>query len=311
MTTKPLKVLFFSHDSKLGDAIVNTAFVAGLKQHDPHCEIHATVAGVTATFWAQDDRIGKTWTVQRPGWQDTVRLGRALRREQYDYIVTWQRMRKEKNRLMLWLAKPGAVIDLHAFNQGAVTHKIEACGEALAQMNRRGESELAYDVKLESRCEQIDALLAPAGEVFVVNLFAADAERNIAHAEAVGIVRGLQQIAPAAAVCLVCTDVTEERAQSVQAACGSTAQVVNCDGNLSRLFRLCERADMVISPDTALVHIASAFDTPVIGIYQDNGVKAVQWGPRSRAHGIVLSSNPLTLEGFRVEQVVELAARLR
>ena len=313
MSTKarPLKVLFFSHDSKLGDAVVNTAFVAGLRQSDPGCEIHATVAGVTAAFWPQDERVKNLWRVQKPGWRETLRIAWALREEQYDYIVTWQRMRSEKNRLLLWLAKAKTVIDLHAFNQGQVVHKIEACGEALAQMQLRGDAELAYDIRIGERCDQIGQMFAPEREAIVVNLFAADAERNVAPAPAAALLRGLHQMAPNAALCLVCTDQTEPAARAVLDACGGIGRVVNCEGNLNRLFSLCERADLVISPDTALVHIASAFNTPVIGIYQNNGVKCVQWGPRSQRSGTVLSESATSLEGFSVERVLALAAALR
>ena len=67
----------------------------------------------------------------------------------------------------------------------------------------------------------------------------------------------------------------------------------------------------MISPDTAVIHIASAFDTPVIGIYQNNGVKCVQWGPRSKAAGVVLSGCPQSIRGFDVHHVLDHAAELR
>jgi ADP-heptose:LPS heptosyltransferase len=308
---RPLKVLFFSHDSKLGDAIVNTAFVAGLRRADPGCEIHATVAGATDGFWSQDERIGKRWRAHKAGWRELLRVAFGLRGERYDYIVTWQRMRSEKNRLLLWIARPGAVIDLHEFNQREAVHRIEACGEALAQMQRRGDAELAYDIRAAARCELVERMFAQDREVIVVNLFAADAERNISRAPAAALLRGLRALAPAAALCLVCTDQSESAAVAVLDACGGFGQVVNCEGKLNRLFHLCQRADLVISPDTALVHVASAFDRPVIGIYQNDGVKSAQWGPRSRRAALVLSESATSLEGFSVERVLALAAGLR
>lgn len=304
------KVLFFSHDGKLGDAIVNTAFVAGLARHDPSCEIHATVAGVTAAFWAQDTRLARLWMLGR-GWGDAIRTGLALRRERFDCIVTWQRMRSEKNRVLLWLARPARVIDLHEFNRAGVVHKIEACNEALRQAGVIVEQvELAYDVRIAPRSEQVDAQFPPGQEVIAINLSAADSERNVSRDDAVALLRGLQVAAPAAALCVMCIDCSAAAAFAAVEASG-TGQVINCEGNLNQLFRLCERADVVISPDTAVIHIASAFDTPVVGIYQDNGVKPVQWGPRSSAHAIVLSQSALTIEGFSVEEVVARAAALR
>ncbi|MRW92596.1 hypothetical protein GJ699_21585 [Duganella sp. FT80W] len=305
-----IKVLFFSHDGKLGDAVVNTAFVAALRAARPDCEIHATVAGVTAPFWGADPRISKLWRVQRPGWRDTIRLALAMRRERYDYIITWQRMRKEKNKLMLWLARPGKVIDLQDYNAGPLQHKVAACGAALAQMGV-APGALAYDIGLPSHCPEIDATLPAGEEVVVINLFAADAERNVGAPQAEELLRGLRAQMPQARLCLVCTDATAQQAQAVAAASGTSAEVVNCEGNLARLLRLCERANMLISPDTALIHIASAYDRPVVGIYQNNGVKSVQWGPRSRLSACVLSASKDSLSGFAVADVLREVRALR
>jgi ADP-heptose:LPS heptosyltransferase len=304
-----LKVLFFSHDSKLGDAIVNTAFVAGLKRREPGCELHATVAGVTEAFWAQDTRVARRWIYAQRTWFNTVRLALAMRRERYDYIVTWARPRSEKNKVLLWLARPGKVLDLREFNQGAVRHRIHACGEALAQMGQQCDGTLAYDLRIEARCAQLDRSYPEGRTVIVVNLFASDAERNVPAQDAVALVRGLHAQAPAAAICLPCTAATEAQAREA-IRLGGAGEMVNCEGNLARLFRLCQRADLVISPDTAVVHIASAFDTPVIGIYQNNGVKPVEWGPRSSACAVVLSTSSTNLTGFSVAEVLAQASRL-
>jgi len=308
---RPLKVLFFSQDGKLGDAIVNTAFVAALRRGAPDCQIHATVAGATAVFWGQDPRVNRLWTVQRPGWGDTLRLALALRRERYDYIVTWQPLRKEKNRVLLWLAKAGKVIDLRDFNRGPLQHKVAACGAALDQMGVPHDARLAYDIAMPACCAEIDALLPPGREVVLVNLFAADTERNIPPAQAQELLTGLAQQYPQACICLVCMDATAAAAQAVLAASGVQGEVVNCERNMPRLLRLCQRADLMISPDTSLIHIGSAYDRAVIGIYQNNGVKHVQWGPRSTLQACVLSDCPNSLTGFAVQEVLREVRALR
>jgi ADP-heptose:LPS heptosyltransferase len=306
-----LKVLFFSQDGKLGDAVVNTAFVAALRRGAPGCEIHATVAGATAAFWRMDGRLARLWTAQRPSWIETVRTALAMRRERYDYIVTWQRLRKEKSKLLLWLARPGRVIDLRDFNLGPLRHKVAACGAVLEQMGVPFDAGLAYEIGMEARCGDIDARLPPGVEVVLFNFFAADAERNVAPAQAQELLRGLRRLAPMARLCLVCMDATAASAQAILAASGVEGELVNCEGNLPRLLRLCQRADLMISPDTALIHIGSAYDRAVIGIYQNNGVKAVQWGPRSRLHACVLSAGADSLSGFAVADVLREAGALR
>jgi len=315
------KVLFFSHDGKLGDAVVITAFVAGLRAHAPGCEIHATVAGVTATFWARDARLRTLWSLARRGWGVVLKTGLALRRERFDFIVTWRPMRSEKNRLLLWLARPGRVVDLAEFHRAAPAHRIEACREALRQFGVPCDGELAYDV-VKARGAGIGA--APASgdapdfnsnsanaDIVLVNLFAADPERTIDATAGVALLAGLRRVAPEAALRLVCHGATAAAARAVLARSDSGASLLDCEGGLERLFDACARASLVVSPDTALIHLASAFDTPVIGIYQNDGIKAREWGPRSRAHAVVLAPGADSVAGFSVEAVLRHALALR
>lgn len=304
-------MLFFSQDGKLGDAVVNTAFVAALRRCAPDSEIHATVAGATAVFWGADTRLTRLWPIQSPGWLSTIRTALAMRRERYDYIITWQRVRKEKNKLLLWLANPGKVIDLHDFNNGPLQHRIFACNAALAQMGLPADGELAYDIGMAASCAGIDALLPPGAEVILLNLFAADAERSLSEASARELLNGLRQQSPRARICVVCTDGTAAAARAIISASGVTAELVNCEGNLPRLLRLCQRADLVISPDTALIHIGSAYNRPVIGIYQNNAIKVVQWGPRSSLQARVMSDCKRSISGFAVADVLEEVRSLR
>lgn len=306
---QPLKILFFGHDGKLGDAVVHSAFVAALKRWDPRCEIHVTVAGATAAFWAADERIAKTWPLPRRSWGALVRLGLALRRERLGHVVTWLRPRSEKNRALLWLASPAQVIDLRDFNAGPVRPKIEACAAALAQIGVPA-APLAYDVRLPSPGLDRDAGY-PAGRALVlVNLFAADAVRDIGHEAGVRLLRKLHAALPDAALGVLCSAASAERARAAVDAAG-TGGIIDCEGDLDRLFNLCRRADAVVSPDTAIVHIASAFDTPVVGIYQNDGVKPLQWGPRGTATAVVLSASARDVQGFDVDEVVERVLALR
>ncbi|MCG2583635.1 glycosyltransferase family 9 protein [Massilia sp. TS11] len=286
-----MKILFLSQDGKLGDAIVNTAFAAALAD----AELHVTARGATLDFWRHDPRITRVWPVERPGWGDTVRLGLALRRERFDAIVTWLPLRKEKNKLLLWLARPRKVIDLRAFLSGPPHHKIEDCAEALRQLGRPVPP-LHYTLRYP---------LAPAvarPPYVLVNLCAADAERTLSAPEAEQLLRAVKGAATGHEILISCTDASAASMQALVQRTG-IGQLVNTDGQLGALFRLCHDARLVISPDTALIHIASAYDVPVIGIYQNNGVKATQWGPRSSAAATILSDNPDTIHGFSIAAV--------
>jgi heptosyltransferase I len=81
--------------------------------------------------------------------------------------------------------------------------------------------------------------------------------------------------------------------REIQAA--MSGRVTNLIGkdNLQRTMALLEQADVLISPDSGPVHIASALGTPVIGLY------AATWAKRSGPY------NSLDLCVDRFEQAAE------
>jgi len=81
--------------------------------------------------------------------------------------------------------------------------------------------------------------------------------------------------------------------------------------NISDIQPFLCRLHIVISVDTSIVHIASAFNIPTVGIYADDKVNFSQWSPNnnkskvvfSRSHESTLDFNPLEV----AQNVKELA----
>jgi ADP-heptose:LPS heptosyltransferase len=89
------------------------------------------------------------------------------------------------------------------------------------------------------------------------------------------------------------------------------ALAVNTENDLPGLMALCDRASVVISPDTSLIHIASALDKPVVGIYQNDGVKSIEWAPLCSHFDVVISPDPKTIHGFSADEVVQKVVAVR
>jgi ADP-heptose:LPS heptosyltransferase len=165
------------------------------------------------------------------------------------------------------------------------------------------------------------AHLLPDQELIVVNLFGSEPNhaRTVSTAAAVAVLQRLAVALPEAAVALSCTNSTQALAQ--QAIDGARAQadvgihwralVVNTENDLPGLMALCDRASVVISPDTSLIHIASALDKPVVGIYQNDGVKSIEWAPLCSHFDVVISPDPKTIHGFSADEVVQKVVAVR
>lgn len=322
-----MKILIFSHDGKLGDAVVNTAFLRGARLLDPGVEIHVLASGNSGNFWQDDPRITRIWNFENPPVLECLRTSWAIRRERFDYLVTFKAsFRSEKTRTLLMLAAPrSAVLMEEGKLPGQVTHAVRKSQASLQAIY--GERAMALAPRYELHRTPATPLppalasLLPDQELVVVNLFGSEPNnaRTISPAAAVEVLQRLAVALPAATVALSCTDSTQALAQ--QAIDGARTQadigihwralVVNTENDLPGLMALCDRASVVVSPDTSLIHIASALDKPVVGIYQNDGVKSIEWAPLCSHFAVVISPDPKTIHGFSADAVVQKVLDLR
>jgi ADP-heptose:LPS heptosyltransferase len=68
---------------------------------------------------------------------------------------------------------------------------------------------------------------------------------------------------------------------------------------------LIEGLDLVITPDTSIVHIASCFDIPVVSIHENNMHSYRLFSPVSTLHRTIFAKSVSGLEGYSIDEVVE------
>lgn len=70
------------------------------------------------------------------------------------------------------------------------------------------------------------------------------------------------------------------------------------------IIELVKHSELVITPDTSLVHIASAFNKPILALFDDNDDNFYKFRPLSTIQEVVRSSNPeLGINGISVSDV--------
>lgn len=70
---------------------------------------------------------------------------------------------------------------------------------------------------------------------------------------------------------------------------------------------LIEKLDLVISPDTSIVHIASAFNIPVVSIHENNHESYRLWAPKSDLSDTIFSISKVGLNDYNIDQVISSA----
>ncbi len=73
---------------------------------------------------------------------------------------------------------------------------------------------------------------------------------------------------------------------------------------------LINQLDLIITPDTSIVHIASAFNKPIVTIHENNQDSYQLFAPTSLLNKTVFSPKNDTLEGYNVQKIVQYANQL-
>mgnify|MGYP001274854181 CR=1 FL=1 len=68
---------------------------------------------------------------------------------------------------------------------------------------------------------------------------------------------------------------------------------------------LIEQLDLIISPDTSIVHVASAFDKPIVSIHENNKDSYRLWRPTSLLNKTVFAKSSYGLFDYNVEQIIK------
>jgi ADP-heptose:LPS heptosyltransferase len=315
----PKKILLFSHDSKLGDAITHTAFIREVVDAIPGIELHVTTAAGAEGFWRHDSRIRRAWPVPRKGFFRKLAIGKALRRENFDMVLCWDFHRSLTSILLLRLArarcnvgfnKPGLALFDHSIDIDRwAFHVTEKSRRALAILGiHRPNEALRYSLGFPV---QKMALPASAGPWIFVNLFSSTADRSFSPVAAESLLKALLAAMPD---CRVLLNQPPENQPEVAALLPllppGRVTALAPEPDPFHIFGAVAACDYVLSPDTALVHLGAALDKPTLALFLD-APHARAWAPRSTHSASLTVVNGNRVESLPASDIISAFAALR
>ena len=75
--------------------------------------------------------------------------------------------------------------------------------------------------------------------------------------------------------------------------------------NILDVAALINELDFIISPDTSIVHIASAFNKPIVSIHENNELSFTLWHPTSSVSKTVFSQSKYGIIDYKVSEVID------
>ena len=298
----------------IGESLMTTLFLKAVKAHRPDIEITVASGPKTAPLFADCDSVDHfiqagNGTV-RPRDRMKMLIKKINQKDRFDLVID-MRTRLDV-RLLSFLRQINAKYYLgHAkynfslfdFNVPSDVEHTSARWMAAAEMvvgqtnwnSRRPSTQdfcLPID-KREDKVEQWRKTLPPSRANVLLNFYGSCGHRSFPYLEALKLLRLWSKKFPTDLLQLLPIPGHELEINRLVTAINNRRVVAAPSPlSLATSITLTRQADLVFTPNTGMVHIASSLNTPVIAIYEDNPKNFAEWEPLSDRQATIYTRPP-------------------
>jgi ADP-heptose:LPS heptosyltransferase len=270
----------------------------------PNYAVRDAVAPFITHLWCYEKTVGSA-----------IHLVRALRRVQYDVIVDLIDHPSTNAQLVIRWCHPRAAVGLLHVESGRYTHAAPTLDRATVHPVRRiaqlllpfGIDPATTPLDLEYRLGSEDIAIARAtlGPVsrplrFGINVSARQEAHYWGRANYIELIHHVTARDPrfAISVCGLPRDAVEVR----QVAAAAGVEAVPATPSLHRFAAIVHEFDLLLTPDTAAVHLAAAWKVPTVALYNTE-VGVAPWLPYRTPHRAL--ADPGGIPAIPVRRVIE------
>ena len=293
-------------DAKLGDAIVNSLLVDALGKARPEVEITMGTTKAFAPYWEAHPAVARAIAFpdrDRGGPFERLRAARAAAAPwegRFDVLVSYDSYAFFDTFALIDALRPERVV---GFNKGPYRLFDLSLDDGRHGIQRRPIasrvewlmktleidlplSDLAFHVPIgPGEQAEVAALVAGPRPWLLLNTYGAAAPRSLTPDS---VARALEILDWPGTVFL---SVPAGKESEFAALAGPRVVVAPPLSGFMALFALVARMDAVVSPDSAVAHIAAAFDKPQVCLFKDRLYNPVVWRPMSDRCEVVLSTS--------------------
>lgn len=251
----------------------------------------------------------------------TIALLRQLRSAKYDVVLDLMDKTSATSSVLIAAVGAAYAIGLEKENAEVYTHSVVVPNRttthvvertarvllALGIQPQHGDLALEYPLSAEDVDQARSALGAPRAAMRLgVNISGSSEQRSWEQEKWVQCVNALAQRHPEADIVLFAAPHHAERQRAIASATGARiAPIVPAFHNFAALISTC---DMLVTPDTSVVHLAAAFRIPAVVLFSHTA-NAVSWCPYHSPH-IVVAAESDSLSGIAVADVLRAVEHL-
>jgi len=315
--------VLFLRPEKIGDMVISFPVFDGLKERYPHLKISILGSPRSYTIIKDDPRFDKVF-LYRKNLRDLPEMA-SMRREKYDCVVDMICDDSVTALFLSQLAAPGRprigvgkvkFRDYYDYNydhrMGNTGHIIdntlkllEAFGIDSDRVSRYASPHVAKSDTTEA--EKFLGTIADGHQdalTIGLNLSAGSITRVWEDSKCREFIHCILSTYQNCRVVILTVGQDRARGEALVGGFDSSVYHVPPGLSLTGAAALISQLDLLVTPDTSLVHIARAFKVPVVGLYTQFMKNFLLWRPYGQEVGAVVSGNDYNVHDITVDQVL-------
>jgi len=321
-------VIFLKYD-KIGDMVVCTPVFRELKQAYPHIGISVFASNVNKAILSNNPYIDNVYIYDN-NWLKLLPVLFKLRKHKFDVCFEFEAKVVTRAILITRIIKPRFVAsvfkkygrynveakDLKVYDfytkENKKNHWSDICLETLGVFSLKPKSS-KYDIFINddqrSTAKKFIQNLPFAKVKIGINLEGYSHSGEISFNDLSAICKGIHKKHAQSVVVILSKPGDEVKIEKLKKDMRLN-YVVPSYFSILEVSALISELDLVISPDTSIIHIASAFNVPSVSIYTANKNNYRLWAPKSLLNKSVFSNDNETIKGYSVYDVVKSSLEL-
>jgi len=321
---KSKKVLFLRYD-RLGDMIITTPVFRELKLAYPEIEISVLASKANKDILTNNPYVDKVYTNHKNEFLKDFSTLKKLRNEKFDVAVEFDHSVIPHAILRLKIINPKKIISV--FKDG----RYGVLGTELQMYDFYTKENLQRhfrDIWLETLCffditpksknydifftneQEIQAQeflkIYKDKKIIGINLEGAVKGKKIEEKELKEICEGLYKKEPNIQILILHTPNKIEEVKDIIASMNLDYVLPTYETKtILDLAALVKYLDLIITPDTSIVHIASALNKPVVSIHENNMSSHTFFSPTSEKNYTVFAETKSGLKGYSTKEIIE------
>lgn len=316
-----LKKVIFLRPDKIGDMLSTFPVIDALRNNFPHIKISIFASPKNIALIKNDTRFDNIHIYNKRIWLDIIKLLK-IREENYDCVIDMicydsittlfmsQYCVKDQPRIGVEKIKYGDFYDFK-FNNNS-NHIIDNTMQVLTAFGidpslSSGFAPPYIDNKDNKLAEnyfnqfQLDnSLISKIG----FNLSAGSPTRVLSKDKLKGIIKRLLNLNKNYHIFLFTVPGERDRAKDIKQHFDRRVSLIPHNLNLIQASALISKLDLLVSPDTSLVHIARSLQVPVVGLYSRCQWNYLWWHPYKQKEGAVMSENDDNIYDISVDDII-------